>query len=141
MSRFTETAAKHTFAGRSAVYPPVRWALRCSCGWVLPVEEGTGSGDKLLHAAHVESMLVEAGVVAVELPEWTKSEWSLRGIWHTASGDDVWAKTDGTIGHDGGDSSDSPAVWYHPHEAESLAAALLAASAAAVRPATPEEPR
>jgi hypothetical protein len=129
MSKFTDTLAAHAMVGIPQLLaidePPIYFTrCRCEAEFEAPLIEEV----YVLHAAHVEAMLTEAGCAVVELPKWTKSEWSLQGIWHTECGDDVWAKSDGTVGHDNGGMSDNPATWYQPSEAENLALALLAAA-------------
>jgi hypothetical protein len=121
VSRFTETLEAHGWNEDDRV--------DCLCGAVFAV---SGPDLRTLHAAHVESMLVEAGVVAVELPEADE----VGDGFETWNGREVTA----TIG-----SGKVRCYLEDPRmtadDARELAAALLAASAAAVRPVTPEEPR
>lgn len=115
-----DTISAHSFRGRSRI-PGQPWVLACTCGWSVDVS-GTGAHDRSIHNAHLADELQAAGIALVALPEPKGT------VWHTEDGQDVWVKSDGTVGMDDGDMSDTPATWFYPSEARSLAAALWAAA-------------
>lgn len=131
MSRFTETHVAHVLETTSETW----WGdWRCICGQEGRVAHALDLSRTLkdlqirrAHAAHVESMLVEAGVVAVELPEASAANRWDAGV------DAVFRDGDGISAVV---SSATEAQLVYPSDPVALAAVLLAA--AAVRPVTPE---
>jgi hypothetical protein len=120
MTRFTETLQAHL-----PNFHPHKQRLYCTCGEWAEVAATAYEGAPA-HAAHVESTLVEAGVVAVdvqlidELTDPDPCQWDHN---HSCQAHGYFYLEQGVL---------------CPQEE---AKRVLASFAAAVRPVTPEEPR